>query len=93
MIVFPASVHHLLGELLVQTTPQAENALRLIAATVLVMIVCGLIYVLRHVRSLKAEAGSGDNSGRRRADYIMIFVASVVIFAIACFLLFRMATA
>ena len=92
-MAFALSVHRLFCGALVQTTPEAANSFRLIAATVLVMVLCGLIYALRNLRSLKAETGSSTSGGGRRTNHIMIFVACVVVFAIACFLLFRMATA
>ena len=72
-------------------SPAAIASLRMIAAIVLVTMLCGLIYLLRNLRDLKAEAGPRAQTTRSRANHIMIFVACAVVFGAACVLLFLVA--
>ena len=79
---------------LLQAAPSARMAsFRVIAAIVLVALICGLIYVLRNVRSLKVEVLPTDKIGKRGRDRTMIFIGCAVTFVVVCVLLFVMARA
>ncbi len=72
--------------------PRAITSLRMLAAILLVTLVCGLIYVLQNLRDLKAQPTSGERP-MRRANHIVIFVVCAVMFVAACVLLFLVAKA
>ena len=77
-----------------QATPSAYGAsFRIIAAIVLVVLLCGLSYVLYHVKSLRAEIRADQAIGRRGRDRTLIFIGCALTFLVVCVLLFYMARA
>lgn len=88
------AVAFVLSAILLQAGPTAQTAsLRILAAIILVVMICGLIYVLRNVKSLKAETRARETTPTRQASYIMIFVACTVVFVLACVFLYLVARA
>jgi hypothetical protein len=73
--------------------PRAVSSLRMIAAILLVTVLCGLVYVLRNLRGLKAEPGPNAKSPPLRTNHVMIFLLCAAVFAAACVLLFLVAKA
>ena len=79
---------------LLQGAPTSSIAsLRMIAAILLVVLLCGLIYVLRNVRTLRVEVSGRDSIGKRGRDRTLIFIACAVTFVLVCLLLFFVARA
>ncbi|HEV3410563.1 MAG TPA: hypothetical protein VG095_09720 [Chthoniobacterales bacterium] len=88
-MMLPAILLHLL-----QAAPTSSMAsLRMIAAILLVVLLCGLIYVLRNIRSLRVEVAGNERVGKRGRDRTLIFVAFAVTFVLVCLLLFLVARA
>lgn len=84
----------LLPGFLLQAAPTAQTAsLRVLAAIILVVMICGLIYVLRNTKSLKAETSAREKTATRQANYILIFVACALMFVLACVFLYLVARA
>jgi hypothetical protein len=71
--------------------PRAIMSLRVLAAVVLVTMLCGLIHVLRNIRSMRAEPGPRGENATASVNHIMIFVGCAVVFAAACALLYLVA--
>ena len=86
-------IHDTLSAFSQELGPRAVTSLRVLAAVVLVTLVCGLIYVLRNIRSLKAGPSREAETPSPRPNHIIIFVACAVMFAAACVLLFLVAKA
>jgi hypothetical protein len=83
-----------LATYLLQAAPPALAPVRVLAAMLLVLLLCGLIYVLRHVKSLKAEIKANDVMPTLRGPRNnMIFIACALTFVIVCLLLFLVAKA
>jgi len=87
------SHHDLLVALADELSPRAITSLRILAAVVLVTLLCGLFYVLRNLRDLKADRGGAAETPLRRANYFLIFIACAVMFLAACVFLFLVAKA
>lgn len=84
-------MHGTLGAVAQELGPRAINSLRVLAAILLVTMLCALIYVLRRMREMKDEPHARGPTPPARANHILIFVACAVIFVAACVLLFLVA--
>jgi hypothetical protein len=83
-----------LGFSLLQAAPTTQLAsLRVIAAIVLVVMICGVLYVLRNLKNLRAEIRPSEMIGRRGRDRTMIFIGCAMAFVVICLLLFLVAKA
>ncbi len=84
--LFPAPVAPFL---LLQVAADRLAPIRILAAILLVGLLCGLIYVLRHLKNLNAEIRADDlvPAGRGPRNN-MIFIACAVVFVVTCLLLF-----
>jgi hypothetical protein len=77
---------------LAQASPSSGAAsARILAAVVLVGMICGLLYVLRHLRTMKIELGGKNEATKRDRYALLIFAGCTIIFFAACLLLYRLA--
>ena len=80
---------------LLQAEVAARGAsLRMLAAILLLVLLCGLFYVLLHVKSFKAEVNKGARGlSRPGARSNVMFIACALAFVVICILLFLVAKA
>ena len=72
--------------LLAQADVSRFASFRVLAAVLLVVLICGLLYVLRHLKSFSAPQ-------KGRASSYVIFVGCAVTFVVVCLLLYLVAKA
>ena len=73
---------------LLQVVPAQRASLKILAAILLVVLICGLIYVLRNFATLKTDENSQALRGPRNN---FIFIACATTFAVVCLLLYLVA--